>query len=43
MKYNFTLTLTYNVFNLSGLVSTGNVDFKFKYLVKTTDIDSDCC
>jgi len=40
-EISFTLTLTYNVFNDSGLVSTNSVDFNFKYLVKTTDIDSD--
>lgn len=39
-KINFTLTLTYNVFDLSGLISTANVDFDFTYLVKPTDIEA---
>jgi hypothetical protein len=37
-EISFTLTLTYNVFNLSGLISTANVDFDFTYLVKSSDI-----
>lgn len=40
-KITITLTLTYNVFDTSGLVSTTNVDFEFSYLVQTSDIDTD--
>lgn len=39
-KIEFTLRLTYNLFNSSGLVSTTSADYDFSYLVSATDIET---